>query len=556
MSVLVVSALYRIQSKRPIEEYLKRASYLIHNTSCNFLIFTTPDVEFLIPRRAGVKTCILPIEDFYSNKFATPEEYESMAKWYSADTAKTHVSPELLKIYAEKHMFVNRAIDKFPEYSYYVWNDIGTIWGDCVLKYLPSYPSISKINSLKLGDKICFSVRDVVNLEEYTSGIPADRARMDPPIAGSIILGNKLAWQKFALNYRASLKQLQCAGKYWGCDEHVYFHMLSKNPDDTTGVVVKGVYLPVPEGYAITWNMFTFILSDIHLPKPIMFEPIVSTNGYPHIKNAFWGNEASRIDVTDVLRNKRDNSQIFLSYKYFQEDPVPGVIKHILIEYIDGRTQLVEEYTPFYLFKPIHDIWHFVDKVVYINMEKEVSRRKHMETVLKSFGDKVIRFNAIEHKRGTVGCSMSHIEVLKMALKEGWKNVLVLEDDVTWNKIEIGYEQFEELTRNPYDVIMLGGMDAKYDPKTFKLGAAGLTSSYFVNKSYIPKLLSNFQEGCRRLELCLLPYMKSPYVIDRYWKSLQASDNWYIIIPNLMYQLDGYSSIEHKVNKFAVWCDL
>lgn len=548
MDTVIVSALYRVDSKRPIKEYITRAEYLILNTVSDMVIYTTTDVQPLLPKRKGVTTVILPIEEFYSQTLATKEEYESMAGWYSNVTAKKPIGSDLLRIYAEKHMFVNRTIDRFPGYSYYVWSDIGIVWGRCVTHYLKTYPSISKINSLNLGDKICFSIREAITLEEYTTGFSNHRLRLDAPIAGSIILGNKVAWRNFIKFYHKSFECVRQNNKCWGNDEHIYFHMLCKNPDNFTGINVVGVELPVQKGYAITWNRMCFLLSDVYANRLDMFEPITPISGYPNIVKASWGFEDKQLDVTQYFREKKDTSNITLSYKLFKTDPAPGKAKQLRIEYDTGVIDTIQEYSTFGLIEHFPDIWSFVDKVVYINLAKRPDRRKHMEKFTKTFGDKVIRFEAIENKRGEVGCSQSHIEVLKMALKEGWKNVLVLEDDLEWNKFNAGYKLLKKLVDNPYDVITLGTSNTwDYDSKTYRIMSSTSTGSYLVNGHYIPTLLENFEEGCQKLIECGV--YSGWYAVDRYWIALQSRDKWYATIPNLIYQQDGFSDIEHTYRK-------
>jgi hypothetical protein len=42
-----------------------------------------------------------------------------------------------------------------------------------------------------------------------------------------------------------------------------------------------------------------------------------------------------------------------------------------------------------------------------------------------------------------------------------------------------------------------------------------------------------------------------------YWKSLQKADNWYMITPPTVVQLDDYSDIEgHRVNYSTLMLDL
>jgi GR25 family glycosyltransferase involved in LPS biosynthesis len=56
--------------------------------------------------------------------------------------------------------------------------------------------------------------------------------------------------------------------------------------------------------------------------------------------------------------------------------------------------------------------WSFLDKVVYINLERSPERNERMKEVLKPFGDKVIRFNAIDMPdKGWLGCTRSHVRV-------------------------------------------------------------------------------------------------------------------------------------------------
>jgi glycosyl transferase family 25 len=189
-------------------------------------------------------------------------------------------------------------------------------------------------------------------------------------------------------------------------------------------------------------------------------------------------------------------------------------------------------------------MFEFVDKVVYINLDKRIDRRVHMESITSIFGDKVIRFEAIEDRVGIVGCVKSHIAVLNMALDNKWKNVLILEDDIAWNNFQKGHSIFTQLVKNPYDVILLGGSKVQYDTSTLKLFNARTTSAYLVSREYIPTLLDNFETGLKGL--LNNTYDRETYSLDTYWNRLQNVDNWYIVVPHLVYQLPGYSDIEGR----------
>lgn len=186
-------------------------------------------------------------------------------------------------------------------------------------------------------------------------------------------------------------------------------------------------------------------------------------------------------------------------------------------------------------------MWEFIDKVVYINLARRTDRRIHMEEFTKIFGNKVIRFEAIEDTVGLVGCCKSHIEVLKIAREHEWKNVLILEDDVEWNNFEKGYEVLRTLSDLVCDVIMLGGTFVSHDSQTLKLNSCKTASAYLVSQHYYDTLISNFQESLGLLTT--REWEDGIYAHDSYWRKLQSRDNWFIVHPCLVYQKPGYSDI-------------
>lgn len=189
-------------------------------------------------------------------------------------------------------------------------------------------------------------------------------------------------------------------------------------------------------------------------------------------------------------------------------------------------------------------MFEFIDKVVYINLAERTDRRERMELVTERFANhKVERFEAIVDDIGIIGCCKSHIAVLRKALHDNVRNVLILEDDVEWNKFDDGYAKLEGLVKNPYDVILLGGNYNKYDVDTSKLYEAQCAHAYLVNADYIPVLLSQFEDA---LSGMLRTHDLHAYAHDIYWKKLQPIDNWYLIIPSLLYQRPNYSNLEKR----------
>lgn len=188
-------------------------------------------------------------------------------------------------------------------------------------------------------------------------------------------------------------------------------------------------------------------------------------------------------------------------------------------------------------------MWEFLDKIVFINLEKRKDRLEKITEVCKVFPtEKVVRFNAIENPGfGILGCGKSHADVLKMAIDNGWKNILILEDDATWNKFEEGYEKLCELVKTDYDVITLGsGINhiSDYNSDSSRVTNAHAMTAYIVHSKFYTTLLNNLNEGIHKLQSTGEHWN---YACDMYWKILQPYYNFYMIMPVMMYQYANYS---------------
>ena len=188
-------------------------------------------------------------------------------------------------------------------------------------------------------------------------------------------------------------------------------------------------------------------------------------------------------------------------------------------------------------------MFEFVDRVVYINLGRREDRRKLIENELSKITDssKVMRFEAFEHANGAIGCSLSHIAILELAIQQNWTNVLIIEDDAVWNDFDNGYKILEDLIQKPYDVILLGATFVKKRSKN--LISAQCSHSYLVNKHYYATLLQNFKEG---LQLLQEKTRKDKYSLDQYWKKLMPMHNWFVVEPCLMIQSPNYSDVLSK----------
>jgi GR25 family glycosyltransferase involved in LPS biosynthesis len=185
-----------------------------------------------------------------------------------------------------------------------------------------------------------------------------------------------------------------------------------------------------------------------------------------------------------------------------------------------------------------------IEAVVYINLHHRNDRKEQVESeLLKVFpAEKIVRFDAFKHNKGGVGCSMSHIGALELAITNNWKNVLIVEDDLKWKNFENGHSILSNLVKNPYDVIMLSGHFVKYNTQTYKLQTSCARTAYLVSNHYYETLLNNYKEGLSLLEKKFIGSNRG----DVYWNRIQEKDNWYIIMPQMCMQRPSFSDIEKR----------
>ena len=196
-----------------------------------------------------------------------------------------------------------------------------------------------------------------------------------------------------------------------------------------------------------------------------------------------------------------------------------------------------------------------ITNIFYINLEHRVDRKEHVETQLDLIGLKGTRFNAIKMENGAIGCSMSHLKLLQLALKSELDHILIVEDDILFLDPELFKSQFDkffnERTKDlkSWDVIIFSGNNMppyeKVDDTCVKVTQCQTTTGYLVNGHYIEKLLNNVKMGLTNL--IKDPQNHAKYAIDKHWFSLQKTDNWFLITPLTVVQREDYSDIEKKV---------
>jgi GR25 family glycosyltransferase involved in LPS biosynthesis len=137
-----------------------------------------------------------------------------------------------------------------------------------------------------------------------------------------------------------------------------------------------------------------------------------------------------------------------------------------------------------------------------------------------------------------VGCLLSHLEILKLAKKNNYKSILILEDDVVFSdNLEQKLDNLSKNFPNEWDMFYLSGSLIKEGNKFdyySELISAHTTHSYAVNSSVYDILIKLLETNM----------FKKP--VDSCYVSIQGSLKSFIAMPFLSYQASGFSNIHNS----------
>ena len=145
---------------------------------------------------------------------------------------------------------------------------------------------------------------------------------------------------------------------------------------------------------------------------------------------------------------------------------------------------------------------HNIDHIFYINLAHREDRRCEIERELDAFELPYERYEAMSTPGcGSIGCSYSHLGVLKLARERGYKNVLIFEDDFQFIVSKSEFEK--DLTElfamhSKFDVCMLGynlvrGETLSENPRLTRVNEAQTMSGYIVNHTMYDTLIELYE---------------------------------------------------------------
>lgn len=345
-----------------------------------------------------------------------------------------------------------------------------------------------------------------------------------------------------------------CSEKYESCKK--YFDSITQKDKKNIMIHIRrGDYI-IQSSYLIDKSHFEKTLDlFFRTHNRIDYNIYLFTDGYSEIK--YWNFYKN---YNPILIDENDPEKIFLLMTLFDHYIISNsslsLSAYYLRQNIDAKIIMppiwVNGYFNYDDIIPIKenhiDIINKLKNTYIINLDYRIDRRYKSQNEVKKLSSKINIFNAIKDSRGAIGCTKSHIEILKYAIDLDLEYVFICEDDIKiLNDRYVLFGVNEIMTNFDWDVIIVSGV-SRNEIKTHnkfinKVTDCQTTTSYIVNKKYMKKLLNNFTEG---LENLIKTNNKSLYAIDIYWKLLQKIDNWYCINKKYVYQHSDLSDIENK----------
>ena len=200
------------------------------------------------------------------------------------------------------------------------------------------------------------------------------------------------------------------------------------------------------------------------------------------------------------------------------------------------------------------------DRVFLINLDKRPDRLKARYEVFKEYDvDNIVeRYHAVppsqnefewyvsdgkQIKLGEFGCISSHVSIVKMAKANGWKSVLVLEDDVEFLNHEYIDSAVEQLQNTEWNLFYLGNNTHtplnKVNENLLELKEGFATHAVAYHERFYDKIINAYDK-------------KEIEIID-VWLSEngQAKGNCYCSYPITAIQENSFSDIHNQVIDYS-----
>jgi FkbM family methyltransferase len=192
-----------------------------------------------------------------------------------------------------------------------------------------------------------------------------------------------------------------------------------------------------------------------------------------------------------------------------------------------------------------------IDRVFLINLDKRQDRLiEFMQECRKMNIQNVERFSAIYRPdHPALGCTSSHLAVVKLAKEKRYKNIIIFEDDFTFDVSRDVLEQRLTHFFNqsiPFKVLMLTYSlydthpATRHDDIVSTISYAANAAAYLVNESCYDELIEHLSYGAEMLDKTRQHWN---YINDQIWRRSMETGGWFIFNEKMGRQRDSYSDL-------------
>tara|TARA_R110000824_G_scaffold104379_3_gene247825 strand:- start:4743 stop:5378 length:636 start_codon:yes stop_codon:yes gene_type:complete len=207
-----------------------------------------------------------------------------------------------------------------------------------------------------------------------------------------------------------------------------------------------------------------------------------------------------------------------------------------------------------------------LDAIYCINLERRPDRWESFKQVWSPYDLKISKFSAVDaqdlmyekgeyanhshfHNLGSLGCTLSHIQVLERALYSKQKEILILEDDAVPCEDFVGRfnTAYSELP-DDYQFCYVGG--SNITPPEKLTGHVGIAKNTKSTAGYLIKTA---------LAPTIIQFVKAQMfnaAIDEVYAAAQQQLPIHIFTPRLIHQEEGYSDIINQNVNYSWMRDL
>jgi len=155
-----------------------------------------------------------------------------------------------------------------------------------------------------------------------------------------------------------------------------------------------------------------------------------------------------------------------------------------------------------------------------INLPERDDRLEHFADVMKNYKYRVV--DAYRHDDGYIGCALSHIKCLDIAIEKQYDCVAIFEDDFKFKDDKLCLLNLD----TDFDVFMLGGClnsTETIDENFLRILSASRTEGYIVKRHFYKTLKKCFAESIA----LRLQEKNHNNKFDVYWQRYQR-EHWFV----------------------------